>query len=86
MAAAQWFAPINDASIPQTDADDRQVIQQLVQAFLDMSVAKDTKDSAYRKRFTLGSNVCYKVWTIEACAWDVLVSLELKAQNIWRVN
>lgn len=75
MSALQWRPPRNDKTIPQTDEEHRAVTRQLVTAFKDMSSAKDTMGNAYRKRLTPGSTEYYSDWAIEACAWDVLVSL-----------
>jgi len=68
MTQAQWYSPANDSSMPQTDAEDRRVVRQLLSAAKNMSRAKDTLASAYRKK-TNG----YPDWAMEACAWDVLV-------------
>lgn len=69
MAEAQWYPPANDRSIPRTDSEDRRVVGQLVSAAKNMSRAKDTLASAYRKKTS-----AYPEWAMEACAWDVLVS------------
>jgi hypothetical protein len=74
MALAQWHAPQDDSTIPQTDEEHCAYARKLVHAFKDMTIAKDTKTNAYRKRFTPGDGVYYKDWAIEACAWDVIVS------------
>jgi hypothetical protein len=76
MDHAQWHAPKDDSTIPQTDEQECVIVKQLVDAFKDMTDAKDTEDNAYRKRFTPGNDndKFYSDWAIEACAWDVLVS------------
>jgi hypothetical protein len=75
MNNAQWRPPYPDSTIPQTAKDDRLVVEQLVDAFLDLASATDTQGNAYRKRFTPGLRVCYARWVVENCAWHVLVSL-----------
>jgi hypothetical protein len=70
MDHAQWV-PKADDTIPKTDEEAREVVKQLVDAFKDLSQAKDTAKNAYRKRFASGD---YNNWSIEACAWDILVS------------
>lgn len=70
---AQWYSPRPDDTIPVNEDQDRQVVRRLVDAFLDTSNAMDTEGNAYRKRFTPGTNVFYDTWTIERCAWEVLV-------------
>ncbi|KAF1938754.1 hypothetical protein EJ02DRAFT_514293 [Clathrospora elynae] len=72
MDHAQWRAPENDDTIPQTDEDHRKVTRHLVNAFKDMAIAKDTLNNAYRKRLTPGESVYYSDWAIEACAWDIV--------------
>ncbi|KAH9861066.1 hypothetical protein IAQ61_010802 [Plenodomus lingam] len=74
MSSFQWLPPTNDVSIPLTDEQDCQVVTEIVDAMKDMSKAKDTVASAYRKRFTPPEHY-YQDWAIEACAWDVLVSI-----------
>jgi hypothetical protein len=71
---AQWSPPINDPSIPRNDVQDRAIVHLLVEAFMDTDHALDTEGNAYRKRLTPGTNVFYEPWTIEACAWEILVS------------
>jgi hypothetical protein len=68
-----WYPRMKDNTIPKTDEEDRLVVRRLVGAFLDMDVAKDTEGNAYRKRLTPGTNVFYEPWTIESCAWEILV-------------
>jgi hypothetical protein len=75
LGVAYWRPPINDLTIPRTPEQDRAIVRVVVEAFKDMTYALDTPDNAYRKRFTPGTNVCYAGWTIEACAWMVVVSL-----------
>jgi hypothetical protein len=70
---ALWPVNTKDATIPYTDEHQRLVVKQIVDAFLDMESAHDTKNNAYRKRLTPGTNVYYMDWTIEACAWDIVV-------------
>lgn len=72
MSSFQWLPPTNDVSIPLTDEQDCQVVTEIVDAMKDMSKAKDTVASAYRKRFTPPEHY-YQDWAIEACAWDVLL-------------
>jgi hypothetical protein len=74
MDNAQWSPPMNDHTIPQNDGEDRRVVCRLVAAFMDTNGAMDTEGNAYRKRMTPGTNVSYEPWTIERCAWEVLVS------------
>jgi hypothetical protein len=76
LSMAHWHPPMNDFTIPRTPKQDRAIVRVLVAAFKDMSYALDTPDNAYRKRFTPGTSVCYAGWTIEACAWMVVVSLQ----------
>jgi hypothetical protein len=71
MDRAQWAPNVDDATIPQTDEAEQDVVKQLFDAFKDLREAKDTAGSAYRKRFTSGE---YSDDAIEACAWDILVS------------
>jgi hypothetical protein len=68
-----WAPPVNDDTIPQDEAADRVVVKRLVEAFCSMEYAKDTNGNAYRKRFTMGYDVAYEPWVIEACAWETLV-------------
>jgi hypothetical protein len=75
LGMAHWHPPMNDFTIPRTPKQDQAIVRVLVTAFKDMSYALDTPDNAYRKRFTPGTSVCYAGWTIEACAWMVVVSL-----------
>ncbi|KAL1798472.1 hypothetical protein ACET3X_002509 [Alternaria dauci] len=72
MSAAQWDAPQDDATIPKTEEEHREIAMMLVDAFKDMSIAKDTAANAYRKRFTPGEASYYQDWAIEACAWDII--------------
>jgi hypothetical protein len=76
MDRAQWHAPKNDGTIPWTAEEQCVIVKQLVDAFKDMTDAKDTDGSAYRQRFTPGddNHKFYSDWAIEACAWGVLVS------------
>lgn len=74
MAVAQWYAPQEDETIPKTEEEHRRIVVMLVDAFKDMSIAKDTATNAYRKRFTPGDTSYYQDWAIEACAWDIIVS------------
>jgi len=74
MTMGSWQSPRNDATIPNTTEEDQEVVRRLVDAFMDLSSALDTPDNAYRKRFTPGSTAFYKPWTVERCAWDILVS------------
>jgi hypothetical protein len=76
MDNVQWRAPAPDDTIPQTDKEHQDIVRKLVWAFKDMSVAKDTAENAYRKRLTTGEPACYPDWAIEACAWDIVVSLK----------
>jgi hypothetical protein len=73
---SKWRPPINDATIPQSEEQERLIVRRLVEAFLDTSSAMDTEGNAYRKRLTPGTNVFYDPWTIERCAWEILVSLD----------
>lgn len=86
MCVVQWRAPVNDTSIPQTEDDHRKIAKQLVSAFKDMKTAKDTLGNAYRKRLTPGMQEYYSDWAVEACAWDVLVSLSWIRPVIQRFN
>lgn len=70
----QWQPPANDATIPRDNEQDRAIVRRLVAAFLDLDSAMDTEGNAYRKRFTPGTTVFYNPWTIERCAWEILVS------------
>ncbi|RYN73968.1 hypothetical protein AA0119_g6374 [Alternaria tenuissima] len=72
MAVAQWYAPQEDETIPKTEEEHRRIVVMLVDAFKDMSIAKDTATNAYRKRFTPGETSYYQDWAIEACAWDII--------------
>jgi hypothetical protein len=72
---ALWPVDTKDLTIPCTDEQQRLVVQQIVDAFLDMESAHDTKNNAYRKRLTPGSNVYYMDWTIEARAWGIVVRI-----------
>jgi hypothetical protein len=74
MDYAQWHPPVNDATVPWNEEQDRSIVRRLVDAFLDTDGAMDTEGNAYRKRLTPGTNVFYDPWTIERCAWEVLVS------------
>jgi hypothetical protein len=76
MDYAQWHPPANDATIPRGNEQDRSIVRRLVDAFLDTDGAMDTEGNAYRKRLTPGTNVFYDPWTIECCAWEVLVSVD----------
>ncbi|KAF2852537.1 hypothetical protein T440DRAFT_392401 [Plenodomus tracheiphilus IPT5] len=71
MSGPQWHAPSNDVSIPRTDQEDRAVVRCLVHAIKNMSEAKDTAASPYRRRFSQPKPY-YANWAIEACAWDVV--------------
>jgi hypothetical protein len=73
MNHAQWHPPAEDDTIPQDDEQDRCIVRRLVDAFLDTGSAMDTEGNAYRKRLTPGTNVFYDPWTIERCAWEILV-------------
>jgi hypothetical protein len=75
MDFAQWHPPANDATSPRDNEQDRSIVRRLVDAFLDTDGAMDTEGNAYRKRLTPGTNVFYDPWTIECCAWEVLVSV-----------
>jgi len=70
---SQWHPPLQDATIPQTDEQDRGVVCRLFDAMRDIDSALDTENSPYRKRFTPGKDTCYEPWTVEACAWEILV-------------
>jgi hypothetical protein len=70
---AQWHPPSDDKTIPQNLQEDQLVVRRLVEALLDTNNAMDTEGNAYRKRFTPGTTVFYDPWTIECCAWHVLV-------------
>ncbi|KAG9194416.1 hypothetical protein G6011_04451 [Alternaria panax] len=72
MAVAQWHAPQEDETIPQTEEEHRKIVMMLVNAFKDMGIAKDTAANAYRKRFIPGETSYYQDWAIEACAWDII--------------
>ena len=74
MGQAQWRPPINDATMPQSDEEERRIVRRLFDALCNTKSALDTKGSAYRKRFTPGTNVYYDLWPVEACAWGILVS------------
>ena len=78
MDCVQWRAPEPDETIPRTEEERRAVVKLLVNAFTDMSVARDTEGNAYRKRLTSGHDSYYGDWAIEACAWDIVVSDRLK--------
>lgn len=73
----QWHPPANDGTIPKTAEEDRLVVRRLVGAFMELKGAMDTPENAYRKRFTPGTNVFYLPWTVERCAWEILVSIQL---------
>ncbi|KAJ4364173.1 hypothetical protein N0V83_009629 [Neocucurbitaria cava] len=75
-AQALWRPLTNDASIPVSDEEDRAVVKTLVDAFKDMTIARDTPGNAYRKRLTKGEAVFYNEWSIEACAWNILGMLK----------
>jgi hypothetical protein len=77
MSNAQWRPPSPDETIPKTDLEDRAVVKRLVMAFLNLDIALDTPDNAYRKRFTPGTSVAYMPWTVERCAWEIFVSSTL---------
>lgn len=77
MTMGSWQSPRNDDTLPKTADEDREVVRRLFDAFMDLGGALDTPDNAYRKRFTPGSTVFYKPWTVERCAWDILVSQTL---------
>ncbi|KAI4934876.1 hypothetical protein J4E85_002738 [Alternaria conjuncta] len=72
MDEPQWYSPEADPSIPETAAEYRKFVKMLVQAFKDMTRAKDTQGNAYRKRLTPGEGVYYQDWAIEACSWDIV--------------
>ncbi|EFQ94699.1 hypothetical protein CFE70_004548 [Pyrenophora teres f. teres 0-1] len=72
MDCVQWRAPVQDGTIPQTDEDHRDIAKQLVNAFKEMSVARDTEGNAYRKRLSPTHDSYYGDWAIEACAWDII--------------
>lgn len=74
MDRAQWRAPAYDDTIPKTNEEAQIVVKKFVEAMKDMSIAKDTLGSAYRKRMTPGGSMSYEDWAIEACAWGILVS------------
>ncbi|CAO2649951.1 Nn.00g012430.m01.CDS01 [Neocucurbitaria sp. VM-36] len=76
MNHALWQPLANDASIPVFDEDHRKVAKTLVDAFKDMTIAKDTQGNAYRKRLTKGEAVYYSDWAIEACAWNILAMVK----------
>jgi hypothetical protein len=80
---AHWHPPANDDTIPQNIEQDREVVRRLVEAFLDTSGAMDTEGNAYRKRLTPGTNVFYDPWTIERCAWEILVSFRRSIYDKW---
>jgi hypothetical protein len=86
MDHAQWNPPMNDPTIPQTDEQDRAVVNLLVEAFMNTDTALDTQGNAYRKRLTPGTNVFYEPWTVEACAWEILVGFPLKNITLTRIN
>lgn len=71
----QWQPPANDVTIPRDNEQDKVIVRRLVAAFLDLGSAMDTEGNAYRKRFTPGTTVFYNPWTIERCAWEILVSV-----------
>jgi len=71
---AQWQPPANDSTIPQTVEQEQEIVRRLYDSFRDIVTAHDTENSAYRKRFLPGTENCYEPWTIEACAWEILVS------------
>jgi hypothetical protein len=83
MNHTQWHPPTKDDTIPQDEEQDREIVRRLVEAFLDTSSAMDTEGNAYRKRLTPGTNVFYDLWTIERCAWEILVSLSGKTDGNW---
>lgn len=73
MNDARWQSPVNDLTIPKTDEDERRVVQRLVHAFFDMRYSLDSEGNAYRKRLTPGQPSCAPYWTVEKCAWIILV-------------
>ena len=73
MDQAQWHAPSNDPSIPNTNEELSEIVKRLVDAFKDMETAKDTADNAYRKRLTPGKKEYYGDWAVENCCWQILV-------------
>lgn len=83
-AQALWRPPTDDASIPVSNEEDRAVVKTLVDAFKDMTIARDTPGNAYRKRLTKGETVFYNEWAIEACSWNILVSICMKQLCILR--
>jgi hypothetical protein len=85
MKDVPWQPPTNDDTIPKNEEEDRLVVRRLVSSFMNLEDALDTPDNAYRKRFTPGTNVFYMPWTVEKCAWVVLVRTALayiKAKSI----
>ncbi|KAI2480550.1 hypothetical protein Ptr902_07575 [Pyrenophora tritici-repentis] len=72
MDFVQWRAPGQDGTVPQTEEEHQAVAKLLVNAFKEMSVAKDTEGSAYRKRLSPTHDSYYGDWAIEACAWDII--------------
>lgn len=74
MERAQWRTPVYDDTVPKTNEEAQIVVKRFVEAMKDMSLARDTLGSAYRKRMTTGGSMSYEDWAIEACAWDILVS------------
>lgn len=75
LSIAQWTPDKTDTSIPQTEEEHRKVVKKLVASFMDMSSAKDTVNSAYRKRLIPTEAVYYTDWAIEACAWNIVVRI-----------
>ncbi|KNG46722.1 hypothetical protein TW65_06565 [Stemphylium lycopersici] len=72
MERAQWRTPVYDDTVPKTNEEAQIVVKRFVEAMKDMSLARDTLGSAYRKRMTTGGSMSYEDWAIEACAWDIL--------------
>ena len=66
-----WQSPSPDATIPQTQDDDKAIVLRIRTALRSVEFAHDKEKSAYRKMI-IGDT--YKDWQLEACAWQILVS------------
>ncbi len=73
VSLCQWRSPNNDASMPQDDGDDREVVRQLVAAIKDTTKTVEKENNHYRKRVNPEMKEYYQDWAIENCAWQVLV-------------
>jgi hypothetical protein len=84
MLRPQWHAPLNDSSLPQSDADDRSYVRLLVTAFRSVEHANDSPKSQYIGRLKATSDF-YQPWAIEACAWNILVRSLHSARFVLRL-